>query len=155
MNFLPKDLEEIIVDYKNDLERYDNLKHFDLVALKLSYEKKLNSQLKKDKKNFEELFFFSQQLNKIKDILINKLDDSDYCNGCEGHHNQDFFVCEHCDNQYCDRHFGDFCFICESCDKIFCEDCGGNCNECGNHYCKECRKVTDDICDECFEEGCN
>ena len=155
MNTLPKDLEDIIVDYKNDLESFNELTHHDLITEKLSYEKKLNNELQKDKKNFGELFFFSQQLNKIKDVIIDRSSKSDYCDGCEKHHCYDFVICEFCDKQYCEDLIGDLCNTCDECSVFFCEDCGGNCNECDSIFCKECRTIEDDECNECFEEGCN
>ncbi len=153
MNFLPKDLEDIIVDYKTDLEKFDELTYNELIKEKLSYKERLNNELKKEQRSYKELFFFSQKIGEIKDRMINLLHDTNFCNGCDDHHEVHWDICEHCDKQFCEQHFGDLCFTCDTCSAIFCEDCGGECNSCGNNYCKKCQNTTDleDKCDKCWE----
>ena len=155
MNTLPKDLEEIIVDYKTDLEKFEGLTYKELVKESLSYKIRLKNELSKDKKNFEELFFFSQKINNIKDKMIELLDDKDYCNGCDDHHEQHWDTCDNCDKQFCEQHYGDKTRLCEGCNEIFCEDCSGKCGGCGNDYCKKCENLdeNDSKCEHCWEEG--
>ncbi len=154
MNTLPKDLEDIIIDYKTDLENLDGLTHKEIVKENLSYKIKLNKELKKDKKNFEELFFFSQKINDIKDKMIELLSDTDYCNGCEEHHCKEWDTCTKCDKQFCDEHYGDMCFTCEGCNEIFCENCGTHCDTCDSPYCKTCKGTVEDYnCESCWENS--
>jgi hypothetical protein len=155
MNTLPKDLEDIIVNYKKDLENFEGLTYNELIKEKLSYKIRLNNELKKEKKNFEELFFFSQKINEIKDKMIVKLDDKDYCNGCKDHHRQEWDICKNCNKQFCDQHFGDECYVCDNCDEIVCNDCSNICICCDNYYCKECERLdeSNDRCEHCWENS--
>ena len=151
MNFLPKELESMIVNYKEELECVQYMSRNQLLEEKIYLEKGYHKQMNNKKPNMKEVVFFLQRLNMIKDRILNEFN---YCNGCCENHHVHFEVCECCDKQHCEH--SNKISSCNHCGTLCCIDsCGENCESCGFHHCSQCLYEDDNgnkHCYECFED---
>ena len=150
MNFLPKELENIIIYYKEDLECVQHMSRHQLMEeneyLQTGYEKQMGNE----KPNMKEVVFFLQRLNMIKDRIINEMN---YCDGCSKNHHVYFKICEYCDKQHCEH--SNKITQCNHCGAPCCKTCSENCETCGFYHCPQC--LYEDYeglkhCNECFDE---